>query len=179
MLRFRGPDRRAWRTPLTRIRELTRNTLAVVIWLAAATAIALGTAGIVAGMDAPAADGSDRTGRTGRGDAVVDASLDAVEAQMRDLSGAIGSLNEQARVILASLASNEVEPVDTATAMGTALVADIEARTERIQEALDAVPIVGTQAAEYELSPATGERYASYLGGLASTTGRHGGAGRG
>jgi hypothetical protein len=171
MLRFRGPDRRAWRTPLTRIRELTRNTLAVVIWLAAATAIALGTAGIVAGMDAPAADGSDRTGRTGRGDAVVGASLDEVEAQMRDLSGAIGSLYEQARVILASLASNEVEPVDTATAMGTALVADIEARTERIQEALDAVPIVGTQAAEYELSPATGERYASYLGGLASTRG--------
>ena len=96
-------------------------------------------------------------------------SLDEVEAQMRDLSGAIGSLNEQARVILASLASNEVEPIDTATAVGTALVADIEARTERIQEALDAVPIVGTQAAEYELSPATGERYASYLGGLAST----------
>lgn len=90
---------------------------------------------------------------------------------MRDLSGAIGSLNEQARVILASLASNEAEPVDTATAMGTALVADIEARTERIQEALDAVPIVGTQAAEYELTPATGERYASYLGGLASTRG--------
>ncbi len=171
MLQFRGPDRRAWRTPLTRIRELTRNTLAVVIWLAAATAIALGAAGIVAGMDSRAADGSDRSGRTRHGDALVDAKLDEIEGQMRDLSGVIGSLNEQARVILASLASNNVEPVDAATAMGTGLVADIEARTERIQEALEAVPIVGTPAAEYELTPATGERYASYLGGLASTRG--------
>jgi hypothetical protein len=171
MLRFRGPDRRPWRPPLTRIPELTRSTAATLIWLAAAVAIALGAAGIVAGMDSPAADGSDRTGRSRQGDAAVDASLDEIEAQMRDLSGVVGSLNEQVRVILASLANNEAEPVDTATAMGTGIVADIEARAERIQEALDAVPIVGTPAAEYELTPATGERYAAYLGGLASTRG--------
>jgi len=171
MIRFRSPDRRAWRTPLTRIRELTRNTVALVIWLAAAVAIALGAAGIVAGMDAPSADGNDRTGRTRHGDAVVDASLDEVEAGLRDLSGAIGSLNEQARVILASLANNEVEPADAATAMGTAIVADIEARAGRIQEALAATPIVGTPAAEYELTSSTGERYAAYVGGLASTRG--------
>jgi hypothetical protein len=155
--------------PLTRIRELTRNAVAVVIWLAAAVAIALGVAGIVAGMDTPAPDGSDRTGRTRQGDAIVDASLDEIEAQMRDLSGVIGSLNDQARTILASLANNDVEGADSATAVGTGLVADIDVRVERIQEALDAVPIVGTPAAEYGLTPATGERYASYLGGLAST----------
>jgi hypothetical protein len=157
--------------PLTRIRELTRNAVAFVIWLAAAVAIALGAAGIVAGMDSPAADGSDRTGRTRHGDAVVDASLDEIEAQMRHLSVAIASLNDQARVILASLASNEFEPADAATAVGAGLVADIEGRAERIQDALDAVPIVGTPAAEYELTPATGDRYSSYLGGLASTRG--------
>lgn len=122
-------------------------------------------------MDTPAADGSDRTGRTRHGDALVDRHLDSIEAELRDLSGAIGDLNEQVRLILASLSNNDVEAADAATAMGTGLVTDIEARIERIQDALNAVPIVGTQPAEYALTPATGERYAAYVDGLAATRG--------
>ena len=180
MLRFRGLDRRAAtgrplhpsrRTQLSRIRDQTRQAVATLIWLAAALAIALGAAGIVAGMDTPAADGSDRTGRTRHGDAVVDRHLDAIETELRDLSAAIGSLNDQARLIMASLSNNDPEAADAATALGTGLVADIETRVDRIQDALTGVPIVGTQTAEYELTPATGERYAAYVGGLASTRG--------
>jgi hypothetical protein len=148
---------------------LTSQAVVTLIWLAAALAIALGTAGIVAGMDTAAADGSDRTGRTRHGDALVDQHLDSIEMELRDLSSAIGTLNEQARVILASLSDNDVDAADAATALGTGLVADIDARIERIQDALDSVPILGTQAAEYELTPASGERYAAYVGGLAST----------
>ena len=179
MLRFRGLDRRAAavaRDPnggpqLTRIRDMTRQAVATLIWLAAALAISLGAAGIVAGMDTPAADGSDRTGRTAQGDAVVDRHLDAIEIDLRDLSGAVGSLSDHARAVMASLSSNDLTAADSATALGTALLVEIQIRVDRIQDALNSVPIVGTQAAEYQLTPATGERYAAYVGGLASTRG--------
>ena len=119
------PHRHRPEDPLRRIRDLTRQAAATLIWLAAALAIALGAAGIVAGMDTPAADGSDRTGRTRQGDAIVDRHLDAIEIDLRDLSVAIGSLNDQARAIMASLANNDPAAADAATALGTGLVADI------------------------------------------------------
>jgi hypothetical protein len=138
------------------------------VWLLAAALIALGAAGVVAGMDTPAPNGGDRTGRTGHGDALVDASLDAVETDIRSLSASVATLGEQARVILASLSSNETDAVDRATATGTQLVADIKARTERIRAALDRVPIVGSRAAAYELSAATLDRYTADVGGVQS-----------
>ena len=107
-----------------------------LVWLLAALLIALGAAGIVAGMDTPAADGSDRTGRTGYGDAQVDASLDAIETQIGELSVAVEMLGQHSRVILASLSSNSTEAIDTATAHGTALVGDIKARVQGIRDAL-------------------------------------------
>ncbi|HEX7345225.1 MAG TPA: hypothetical protein VF253_00435, partial [Candidatus Limnocylindrales bacterium] len=110
-----------------------RQGAVTLAWLLAAALIALGAAGVVAGMDTPPAPGIDRTGRTGHGDAQVDAALDPIEAEMRTLSDAVGALGEQARVILASLSSVNTGQVDAATAAGTQLVADIEARGERIR----------------------------------------------
>ena len=124
---------------------------------------------MVAGMDTPAADGADRSGRTGHGDALANASLDVVEADMRALSASVAALGDQARVILASLSSNETDAVDAATATGTQLVADIDAQTEPIRDALEVVPVVGSRAAAYELSPETIARHASYVDGLKST----------
>jgi hypothetical protein len=131
--------------------------------------IALGAAGVVAGMDTPAPNGVDRTGRTGHGDAVANASLDAIQADLQSLSDNVDTLGEQARTILAAMASNETDTVDTATAQGTQLVADIKARSERIRAALAHVPIVGTPAAAYELSSDTVDRHEAYVGGLKST----------
>jgi hypothetical protein len=157
------------RTALARIAETARGGGLAIGWLIAAALIALGAAGVVAGMDTPAPNGVDRTGRTGHGDALVDASLDTIETEMRTLSVSVATLGEQARVILASLPNNDTDAVDTATATGTQLVADINARTERIRDALTQVPIVGSRAAAYELSPQTTDRHAGYVGGLAST----------
>jgi hypothetical protein len=179
MLRFRRPHRRSdprrqprpGGNPLTRIRDLIREAIATLVWLVAAAAISLGAAGVVAGMDTPPAEGGDRTGRTIRGDVQVDAALDPIEAEMRDLSAAIGRLAEQARVVLSSLSGNATEPAETATALGTGLVADITARVERIDGALAAVPIIGTPAAAYELSPAARDRHASYVAALETTAG--------
>jgi hypothetical protein len=187
MLRFRGLTRRTGgrdsaegpptspdditqrRIALARISDGARGGGLAIVWLLAAALIALGAAGVVAGMDTPAANGTDRTGRTGHGDALADASLDTVEAELRTLSGSVGSLGEQARVILASMASNETDAVDIATATGTQLLGDIKAQSETIQDALDQVPVVGSQAAAYELTPATIDRYQGYVDGLRST----------
>jgi hypothetical protein len=139
------------------------------VWLLAAALIALGAAGVVAGMDTPATNGTDRTGRTGHGDAMVNASLDTIEADLRSLSASVGSLGEQARVILASMASNETDAVDAATATGTQLVADIKTQTDGIRDALDQVPIVGSRAAAYALSPETIDRYQGYVDVLRTT----------
>jgi len=158
-----------WRTALARLFDSVRQGGLALVWLLAAALIALGAAGVVAGMDTPSPAGTDRTGRTGHGDAIVNASLDTVEADLHTLSNDVAALGEQARTILAAMASNETDTVDAATAQGTQLVADIKTRSERIRSALDQVPIVGTPAATYELSPDTVDRHAAYLGGLTST----------
>jgi hypothetical protein len=151
---------------LTRLSDVTRQAAATLIWLLAAALIALGAAGVVAGLDTPPAPGIDRSGRTGHGDALVDAALDPIEADLRGLSGAVAALGEQARIILASLPRNETETVDSAMAAGTQLVADIDARADRIRDSLAAAPVVGSRAAAYELSPGTIERYQAYAGAL-------------
>ncbi len=151
------------------MRDTARQGGLAVVWLLAAALIALGAAGVVAGMDTPAANGVDRTGRTEHGDAVANASLDAIQADLQTLSDNVDSLGEQARSILAAMSGNDTDAVDAATAQGTQLVADIKARGERIRTALGQVPIVGTPAAAYALSQDTIDRHEAYLGGLKST----------
>jgi hypothetical protein len=162
---------RRWRTTLDRIADHARQAAVTLVWLLAALLIALGAAGVVAGMDTPAADGSDRTGRTGHGDARVDASLDAIEIEIVELAVAVEMLGQHSRVILASLPSNSTEAIDTASAHGTALVGNIKTRVQAIRDHLASVPVVGSRAEGYELSPASVERHAAYLGALEATDG--------
>jgi hypothetical protein len=162
------------RTPLDRFSDLARQGAISLLWLVAAALIALGAAGVVAGMDTPSADGTDRTGRTRGGDALVDAALDEIEADLGDLADAVGTLGQQARIILASLASNDTEAIDTATALGTGLVGEITGQTEAIRTALTSVPVVGSRAAGYQLSPATVDRFTAYAGSLGSVDGVEG-----
>src|SRR4029078_7151886 len=163
------PRLHPWRTALARLFESVRQGGLALVWLLAAALIALGAAGVVAGMDTPSPAGTDRTGRTGHRDAVANASLDAIQADLQTLPDNVDTLGEQARTILAAMASNETDTVDTATAQGTQLVADIKARSERIRAALGQVPMVGTPAAAYELSSDTVDRHEAYVGGLKST----------
>jgi hypothetical protein len=173
MLDSHRPERRAesrrWRSSLTDIRRQTRQGLSVLLWLVAAAAIALGAAGVVAGMDTPLTGGGDRTGRSAQGDATVTAAMTPIEAELRGLADAVDQLGTQGRTILASLSANDPDAIDTATATGTQLVTDIDARVARITDALAGVPIVDTPGAAYELSPETRDRYAAYVGGLKST----------
>jgi hypothetical protein len=159
------------RPTLSRFADTSRQSVLALGWLLAVAIIALGAAGIVAGMDTPRADGGDRTGRSARGDATVDAALDDIEAELHAISSAIDALGEQARVVMASLAGNDTDAAAAATDRGTALVGQIETRAAATRDALDAVPLIGTPAAAYELSPGTIDRHAAYRAALDATDG--------
>jgi hypothetical protein len=153
---------------LSRSRDLVGRFGAAILWLAAVLAIGLGTAGVVAGFDTPAADGSDRTGRTARGDAIVTHALDAVAVEMTALAGSIDELGQHGRGLLAALSTNDVATAEAASTAGSRVLADIEGRAGRVRADLHAVPIIGTVSAEYALSPAVREREIAYLGAMGS-----------
>ncbi|MGH2475370.1 MAG: hypothetical protein ACRDIL_08880, partial [Candidatus Limnocylindrales bacterium] len=145
-----------------------RRGLAAIAWLAAATAIALGAAGIVAGMEGPSAD-AVRSGRTAHDDGIVIAALEPIEAEFGSITGSVEELGDQARGALAALSGNDPAPAEAAIAAGTTLLADIDARLEALRAALGAVPVVGEPGAIYRLSPAVRDRYGRALDGLATT----------
>ena len=132
--------------------------------------IAFGAAGIVAGMDAPPT-GGDRPELTQPGDAKVTPQLDAIEADLTALADQVDALGTEARGALAALAGSDLETVDGAIAQGDTLVADIQGRTAALQATFAALPIVGTPAAEYELSPAVRSRADRLRAALTTTDG--------
>ena len=150
---------------------LVRQAVAALVWLVAVLAIALGSAGIVAGLDTPAADGSDRTGRTAQGDAVVDRALTPVEDQLRAMAEEIRTLTGHARGVLAGLSANDMTLAETAVSTGTPIVNDIDAKAHAIREELARVPLVTTPEAAYSVSPAVRERYANDLDAIEATDG--------
>jgi hypothetical protein len=175
MLRFRRPYRRPGSTG--RLEEVSlasairyvRQVITTISWLVAVLAIAFGAAGVVAGFDTPAADGSDRSGRTARGDEAVVSAVAPIETDLHALAADAHSLSGQARGVLAALSANDVVLAETAAATGTALVEKIEADVAAIRAALGAVPIVGSEEAAYALSPATRQRYSNDLDAIAAT----------
>jgi hypothetical protein len=153
---------------LGRSRDLFGRFISGVLWLAAVLAIGLGTAGIVAGFDTPAADGSDRTGRSARGDGIVAHALDAIAVEMTTLAGSVDELGTHGRGLLAALSTNDIAKAEAASTAGTALLADIASQADKIRADLAAVPIVGTPAAGYAVSPAVRDRQAAYRGAMGS-----------
>jgi hypothetical protein len=122
-------------------------------------------------MDTPAADGSDRTGRTAQGDAAVDLALSPIEDEVRAIAEEIRALTGHARGVLAGLSANDMTIAETAVATGTPLVNDIDTKAQAIRDELAAVPLVATPEAAYAVSPAVRERYANDLDAIAATDG--------
>lgn len=150
------------------MRSSIERGLAALAWLVAVVAIALGAAGIVAGMEGPQVD-PQRSGRTAGDDATVIASLEPIEAELRVVVGSIEALGRQARGVMAASTGNDIAAADAATAAGTALMADLTARLAVVGAALDAVPIVGEPTAVYRLSPAVRDRYRRAVDALDAT----------
>ncbi len=147
-----------------------RQILLALAWLAAVLLIALGAAGLVAGMDAPATAGS-RPWLTARDDLVVGERLDAIAADLRLVSDRLDALGVQGRGALSALVGNDAATAAVALDEGDRLVADIAARSIQIETALDAVPLIGTPEAGFRLGGAVRDRHARLEAAVASTQG--------
>src|SRR5688572_26100265 len=159
-------DHRSHPPPVSHI----RGFLLARAWLVAVLLIALGAAGLVAGMDAPATAGA-RPWLTARDDVVVAGRLDAVAADLAVVSERLDALGVQGRGALAALVANDPAAAAAALDAGDGIVTDIGSRAAKIETALDDVPLVGTEEAGYRLGPAVRERHARLAAALASTRG--------
>jgi hypothetical protein len=159
---------------LARTIRLVRQAITTLSWLLAVIAISFGAAGVVAGLDAPATNGGDRTGRTARGDEAVIAALAPIEADLHVLADDVHALSGNARGVLAALAANDVALAESASATGTPLVKKIDDEAGAIRDALRSVPVAGSGDAAYLLSPATRERYANDVDAISATDGLSG-----
>ncbi|HEV8403216.1 MAG TPA: hypothetical protein VGQ31_09295 [Candidatus Limnocylindrales bacterium] len=141
-----------------------------LIWLAVILVIALGAAGIVAGMDHP--PGSDgRPDVTAAGDAEVTPMLDAANGDLSALADQVEALGTQARGALAALNSADPTTGEAAIATGDKLVADVTARTAALRHELAAVPYVGTPTAGLAVSDAVVQRHDRLVAALDATQG--------
>jgi hypothetical protein len=147
-----------------------RQIAFAIAWLAAVTVIALGAAGIVAGMDVPATTGA-HPWQTARDDVPVGHQLDAIASQLEEVSVELDALGVQARGALSALVANDQTRAATALETGDALVADIREQSLAIGIGLSNVPLIGTPAAEYRLGPAVRERHGRLVAALAETRG--------
>ena len=147
-----------------------RQILLALAWLAAVLLIALGAAGLVAGMDAPATAGS-RPWLTARDDLIVAERLDAIAADLQLVSDRLDALGVQGRAALSALVGNDAATAAAALDEGDRLVADIRARSAGVEAALDAVPLIGTPEAEFRLGPAVRDRHARLAAAVASAQG--------
>ena len=147
-----------------------RQSLLAVAWLVAVLLIALGAAGLVAGMDVPATAGS-RPWLTAKDDVVVTARLDAIAADLGIVADRLDALGVQGRGALSALVANDPETAAAALDEGDRLVADIGSLAAKIATALDDVPVIGTEEAGYRLGPAVRDRHARLAAALASTRG--------
>jgi hypothetical protein len=145
-----------------------RQFLIAIAWLAAVLLIALGAAGIVAGMDAPVTT-APYPWQTARDDAPVGQRLDAITADLEEVPVLLEDLGTQARGALAALAANDQATAATALEAGDRLVADIDRRSAAIATALADVPLIGTPEADYRLGPAVRDRHARLVAALAET----------
>lgn len=145
-----------------------RSIASALAWLLAALAISLGASGIVAGMER-SADGADGAGLTARGDAIVGAHLDAVQAELAALSGEVDALGVQARGALAALTQSDPDTAATALATGDELIVTIRSRTARIAAALADVPLLDTPESRYEVSNRVRDRHTRLSTALEAT----------
>ena len=139
-------------------------------WLAIIVVIALGAAGLVAGMDHPPGS-AGRPELTASGDAEVTPLLDAAEGDLSALSDRVEALGTQARAALGALNGADVTAVETAIAEGDTLVVDVTSRTAALRRTLGSVPYVGTSEAALTVSGPTIARHIALVAALDATDG--------
>jgi hypothetical protein len=120
------------------VRRLSRLLLAV-LWLAAAGVIALGTAGIVAGVGGSPGTNA-RPELTWAGDQAIDPGLAAATADLEDLSNSVAGLSDDARVALTALVATDLDLLSSSVDEGALKLDEIVERTNALRSDMLALP---------------------------------------
>lgn len=133
-------------------------------WAVAAVVLALGTAGIGAGLDhLPGSAG--RPELTWGADQAIAPGLDAATTDLVALSAKVNDLADLGRSALTALVSSDATGLQAAITAGSRRIADIQVAAAALRRRLDALPGVGP-GMDGRLGPAAIARYATLVDAL-------------
>lgn len=144
---------------------ILRALLIRAAWVAVATLIAVGAAGVVAAMQHQLGP-AERPELTYAGDAAAEPALDAATAELQALADGVDSLGSTARQALATIVAGDLDGLGALIAEGTGRLADVDRQAGELEAAIAAVPGMGADA-ELTVSDGLRERFRE----LATTTG--------
>ncbi len=144
---------------------MLRRWIPAVAWLLAAVVIALGSAGIAAGLDHPPATGA-RPELTYGADRAIAPELDAATVDLRALSDQVDALAGQGRDALGSLVASDTPGLQAAITAGEGQIVAIQASAHALRDRLAALPGLDAAAAAARYSPTTVARYATLVAAL-------------
>jgi hypothetical protein len=150
---------------------VARSVRAAVLrvgWLGIAAVLALGTAGIVSGLDAPP-DSPARAELTWAADEAAAPGLAAAADDLEAVSAEVEALGRLGRGALASLVARDIEALSGAISDGQAVLVEIDAGTARVRDRLRRMPGFGEHA-ELRVGRSLRERYDLILQSLSATT---------
>jgi hypothetical protein len=136
----------------------------MLAWLVAAVVIALGSAGIVGGLDRLPTTGA-RPELTYAADREIAPGLDTATADLRTLSDQVDALAGQGRGALTALVARDATSLQAAISAGETQISTIAASARALRERLAALPGLDAAAAA-RFGPATLARYATLAAAL-------------
>ncbi len=148
---------------------LVRRLASGAGWIVGAALIALGSAGVVSGLDHQPGTPA-RPELTWAGDRAVRRDLAAATDELAAISRQVDAVGVQGRAARGALAAREFETLEQAVDDGRVLVGEVRDRSARLRGRLEAMEAFGP-GAEIRLSAATRERHARLLAALATTNG--------
>lgn len=139
-------------------------------WLAITAIIALGSAGIVAGIDHRPADGG-RPELTWVADRILAPALAAGLADLEQLTMDVDALGADGRAALAALTARDSERLELAISEGALIVGRVRERSTALRTTLRSLPYVDGPDAAWRVGPDERARHAALLAALDATDG--------
>jgi len=143
---------------------LLRRSLFMLTWLVAAVVMALGSAGIVGGLDHLPTTGA-RPELTYGADREMAPGLDTATGDLRTLSDQVDALAGQGREALTALVARDTPSLQAAISAGETQISTIAASARALRERLAALPGLDAAAAS-RFGPTTLARYATLVAAL-------------
>lgn len=152
---------------LARLARLARAVAVRVAWVGVAVVLSAGSAGLVAGMDAPP-DSPARAELTWVADEAARPGLVAAGDDLEALADSVARLGVLGRGALAALVARELDTLSATIADGSAVVEEIGTDTARVRDRLRNLPGFGEHA-ELRIGGPLRERYDLILESLSAT----------